>query len=120
MFSVSRRMSTNTGVAPRSTNALIVETNVNDGTITSSPGCRSEQQSGHLERMRARCREQRLPAAGDLLEEGMTPFREGTVAGDVPVRHGLGHVLELTTCQARLVEADRFERGRHIVRPRTV
>jgi hypothetical protein len=34
-------MSTNTGVAPRSTNALAVETKVNDGMITSSPGCRS-------------------------------------------------------------------------------
>ena len=38
MFSVSGRMSTKTGVAPRSTNALAVETKVNDGMITSSPG----------------------------------------------------------------------------------
>ena len=40
-FSVSGRMSTNTGRAPRSTKALAVETKVNDGTITSSPGSRS-------------------------------------------------------------------------------
>ena len=31
-------MSTNTGVAPRRTKALAVETNVKDGMITSSPG----------------------------------------------------------------------------------
>ena len=35
---MSGRMSTNTGLAPRSTNALAVETNVSDGMITSSPG----------------------------------------------------------------------------------
>ena len=35
---VSSRMSTNTGVAPRRTKAFAVETNVNDGMITSSPG----------------------------------------------------------------------------------
>ncbi len=35
---MSGRMSTNTGRAPRSTNALTVETNVNAGQITSSPG----------------------------------------------------------------------------------
>ncbi len=35
---MSGRMSANTGRAPRSTKALAVETNVNDGTITSSPG----------------------------------------------------------------------------------
>ena len=40
-FRVSSRMSTNTGTAPRSKNALTVETKVNDGTITSSPGSRS-------------------------------------------------------------------------------
>ena len=35
---MSGRTSTNTGVAPRSTKALAVETKVNDGMITSSPG----------------------------------------------------------------------------------
>jgi hypothetical protein len=34
-------MSTNTGTAPRSATALAVETNVNEGMITSSPGARS-------------------------------------------------------------------------------
>ena len=38
MFSVSGRMSTKTGVAPRSTTALAVDTNVKDGMMTSSPG----------------------------------------------------------------------------------
>ena len=38
MFSVSGRTSQNTGFAPRRTKALAVETKVNDGTITSSPG----------------------------------------------------------------------------------
>ena len=47
MFSVSGRMSTNTGTAPRSAKALAVETNVNDGMITSSPGCRSSR-SAHI------------------------------------------------------------------------
>ena len=35
---MSGRTSQNTGRAPRSTNAFAVDTNVNDGTITSSPG----------------------------------------------------------------------------------
>jgi len=34
MFSVSRRTSTNTGRAPRSTNAFALETNVKAGTNT--------------------------------------------------------------------------------------
>ena len=38
MFSVSGRMSTKRGVAPRSTNAFTDDTNVNGGQITSSPG----------------------------------------------------------------------------------
>jgi hypothetical protein len=38
MFSVSGRMSTNTGTPPRTATALAVETNVNEGMITSSPG----------------------------------------------------------------------------------
>ena len=38
MLSVSGLISTNTGTPPRSTNALAVETNVNDGMTTSSPG----------------------------------------------------------------------------------
>ena len=37
-FSVSLLISTNTGVAPRSTKAFAVETNVYDGIITSSSG----------------------------------------------------------------------------------
>ena len=41
MFSVSGRMSTKTGTAPRSTAALAVDTKVNDGMMTSSPGARS-------------------------------------------------------------------------------
>jgi hypothetical protein len=38
IFSVSGRTSTKTGIAPRSTNALAVDTKVNDGMMTSSPG----------------------------------------------------------------------------------
>ena len=38
---MSGRMSTNTGTAPRSAYAFAVETKVNDGMITSSPGSRS-------------------------------------------------------------------------------
>ena len=45
MLSVSGRMSTNTGTAPRRTNALAVETKVNEGMITSSPGCRSSSKA---------------------------------------------------------------------------
>ena len=43
MFIVSGRMSTKTGLAPRRTKALAVETNVNEGTMTSSPGFRSQR-----------------------------------------------------------------------------
>ena len=38
MFKVSNVESTKTGFAPKSAKALAVDTNVNDGTITSSPG----------------------------------------------------------------------------------
>jgi hypothetical protein len=38
IFSVSSRTSTNTGTPPRSTNALAVETKVNEGMMISSPG----------------------------------------------------------------------------------
>ena len=38
MVRVSCRMSTNTGVAPRSTKAFAVETKVKEGRMTSSPG----------------------------------------------------------------------------------
>ena len=41
MFSVSGRTSTKTGVPPRTTTAVAVETNVNDGITTSSPGLTS-------------------------------------------------------------------------------
>ena len=41
MLSVSGRMSTKTGTAPRSTAALAVDTKVNEGMMTSSPGARS-------------------------------------------------------------------------------
>ena len=61
-LSVSGRMSTNTGRAPRSTKALTVDTKVNAGQITSSPGADVEQQRRHLERVRAR-RGQQHPAA---------------------------------------------------------
>ena len=44
-FKVSRRMSTKTGRAPRSKKALAVETKVNDGRITSSPGSRSQSRA---------------------------------------------------------------------------
>ena len=63
ILSVSARMSTNTGTAPRSTNAFAVDTNVNDGMMTSSPGCEVEQQRGHLERGGARMRQQRAARA---------------------------------------------------------
>ena len=44
-FSVSGRMSANTGRAPRRTNAFAVETNVKAGTITSSPGSMSSRRA---------------------------------------------------------------------------
>jgi hypothetical protein len=37
MFKVSGRMSMNTGVAPRKTNAFAVDTKVKEGIMTSSP-----------------------------------------------------------------------------------
>ena len=46
---MSGRMSAKTGRAPRRTNAFAVETKVNDGMITSSPGAEVEEQGGHLE-----------------------------------------------------------------------
>ena len=40
---MSWRMSTNTGTAPRRANAFAVDTKVNDGMITSSPGPMSDR-----------------------------------------------------------------------------
>src|SRR5260370_41241069 len=40
MLSVSRLISKKTGVAPRNTTAFAVDTKVNDGMMTSSPGAR--------------------------------------------------------------------------------
>ena len=61
---MSGRMSTNTGTAPRSTNAFAVETNVNDGMITSSPGPIADQHRGHLQRAGAGMREQGARSPG--------------------------------------------------------
>ncbi len=43
MFRVSGRMSTKTGTPPRSTKALAVDTKVNEGMMTSSPGPTSQR-----------------------------------------------------------------------------
>ena len=55
---MSGRMSTNTGTPPRSTNAFAVDTNVNDGMITSSPGATIESSAAISSARRARVRQQ--------------------------------------------------------------
>src|SRR5205823_13049967 len=49
-LNVSLFTSTKTGMAPRKTKAFAVDTKVNDGMITSSPGCtRSEEHTSELQ-----------------------------------------------------------------------
>ena len=101
MFSVSGRMSTNTGVAPRSTNALAVETNVNDGMITSSPGPMSSSSAAISSAAVHEVREQRLRRTDPALEPGLAPSGEASVAGELPGRDGLLDVRELATGEIR-------------------
>ena len=89
-------MSTNTGTAPRSTKALAVETKVNDGMITSSPGSRSASIARHLERAGARVGQQDMSSGQHGLELLVTPARERAVARQLMRLDRLADLLGLT------------------------
>ena len=92
---MSGRTSANTGLAPRSTNAFAVETNVNDGHDHLVARLDVEQQRRHLERVRARRRQQRALRAELGLEQLLASPRERAVARDVAVRDRLADEVEL-------------------------
>ena len=104
MFSVSARMSTNTGTAPRSTKALAVETNVNDGMMTSSPGSRSSSSAAISSAAVHECVSSALARAGRRSSHAWQRFVKAPIAGEMPVRVRLGDVVELAAGHVRLVE----------------
>ncbi len=60
MLNVARSTSQNTGVAPMYSTTFAVETQVNAGTITSSPGLEIERGDREVQRGRARARGDRV------------------------------------------------------------
>ena len=76
-LSVSGRMSAKTGRAPRSTKALTVETNVNDGHDHLVARADVEQQRGHLQGVGAGGRQQDLRHAERVLEQRVALLGEG-------------------------------------------
>ena len=114
---MSGRMSTNTGVAPRSTKALAVETKVNDGHDDLVAGPDVEQQRRHLEGVRARGGQQRPGHAEQPLELLVAPPGERAVAGEVATPDGGRDPLELVTRERRPVERDAHRR--HVAPPST-
>ena len=109
-------MSANTGVAPNSRNALADETNVNEGTMTSSPGPTPDEQRGHLQRARARRREEHSLGLQGHRERVHAPVREGTVAGDAVGEERRREVLHLPRRTGRPVEGENGRFGqRHRV-----
>ena len=115
MFSVSGRMSTNTGLAPRRTNALTVETKVNDGHDHLVARPQVEQQRRHLERVRARRGEQRLRRAGNLLEAARdSALVNGPSPEIVPCGDRRAHVVELAPGDGGAVERNRCSLARSL------
>ena len=105
MLSVSGRMSTNTGVAPRSTNALAVETNVNDGMMTSSPGPRSSSIAAISSAAGARMRQQRRRRAeSGRSSQAWQRLVKQSVAGELAGGDGFLDVRELPAGQVRSIE----------------
>jgi hypothetical protein len=107
MLNVSARMSTNTGVAPRSANALAHDTKVNDGMMTSSPGCEVEQHRTHLERVGARRGQEHVGCAGDAASSAEASRGVVAVAGQVTALDGVGDEGRLVAGGERAVERDR-------------
>ena len=106
MFSVSGRMSTNTGLAPKRTNALAVETKVNEGTITSSPGPRSQSMAAI-----SRAAVQEGVSRTLWMPNRSSSSREHCLVkwpspADIAQRDRLGDVVQLLAGDKRLVEGD--------------
>ena len=106
MFSVSGRISTNTGVAPRSTTALAVETKVKDGRITSSPGPRSHSSAANSSAAVQEVVSRYAPRAEALLHQLLRTPGERAIAAGMTAGNGLADVDKLGADDARLVEWD--------------
>ena len=74
------------------------------------------EERGHLERRRARRREEHVLHAESLGEEPAAVAREAAVARRVPARDRRGDVLELAADQVRAIERDRPRRRRPCTR----
>src|SRR3972149_4808498 len=101
MFSVSSRQSANTGVMPRVANAFAVDTNVNDGRTTSSPG------SGDSRWADISSASVQEPVRGDRQGPGAPPsLPDPPVPGGPPAGHRLGDVAGLGSDRAHTIERD--------------
>ena len=100
---MSGRMSAKTGFAPRRAKALAVETKVNDGTITSSPGLRSSSRAAISRAWVQLVVSSALAAAEHLAQQGVAALRVVAVAGDPAPRHGVLHIGHLVADHRRLL-----------------
>ena len=95
-----------TGRAPRRTNALAVETKVNDGKNHLVAGLDIEQQRGHLEGVRAGSGQQDAGSASGRLQQLLAQLGEVAVARNLAALDRLADVVELLAEQRGLVERD--------------
>ena len=104
---MSARMSTKTGVAPRSANAVAVDENVNDGMITSSPA-RSPASSAAISSAAVHdgVSSARIAPVRSSSQSHST-CAEAAVARELQAVDRLADVLELGARRERPVERDR-------------
>ena len=111
---MSGRMSTKTGVAPRSTKALAVETNVKDGMITSSPGPTSASSAAISSAAVQECVRRRAKRRACLPGALTAPAGKSTVARQVTRGDGLLDVAQLGAYRVGAIEWN-AERHRGLV-----
>ena len=105
-LSVSGRMSTNTGVAPRSATAVARRRERERRHDHLVARLELEQQRHHLERRRRRVDEQRDLDADALLEPVRAEPRELSGRSELGARERVAHVLELGADGLRTVEGN--------------
>ena len=100
-----------TGRAPRRTNAFSVETNVNDGAITSSPGPTSSSRAA----ISSACVHDVVRSAfgtpRTCSQHVLAAPREGAVARQPRALDRFAHVVELAARNGRTMEGDLWRRG---------
>lgn len=101
---VSGRTSTKTGLAPILAMALALETKVNDGMATSSPGPGSQEHHRQFQERRTGRRHERAMDAEPLLKQLRASPGKFAVARDVPGLDRSGHILQLRTDDVRSIQ----------------